>query len=371
MGRVFLRGKTYWIEYYHNGKQIRETSRSKTKAIAQRFLKSREGGVAEGRTPGVYFDKILFEELAQDFLTDYRINNRKSLERAECSVKHLKKHFDGMRASGVDSARISQYINARLDSGAANATINRELAALKRMFTLAVRCTPPKIDRAPHIALLRENNARKGFFEHSEFTALRDALPEYLKGVATFAYRSGWRVSEIRSLAWEQVDLVQGIVTLNPGETKNNEARTMYLDDELKDIFFQQWHAQERRGKLLAYVFTDRTGTGRLKRFKKDWEQACSKAKIGERLFHDFRRTACRNMVRAGIPERVAMQISGHKTRSIFDRYNIVNDDDLKTASLRQASFLDGLSCPTSTKTRTKSHKLLYFPQKKDSRKNA
>jgi len=170
---------------------------------------------------------------------------------------------------------------------------------------------------------------------------LREALPGYLRGLVTFAYRSGWRVSEIKGLTWRQVDLAQGIVTLNPGETKNNEARTIYLDDQLREVFESQREAQKKRGRVLPFVFTNEAGTGHLKEFRKTWATACKRAKIGNKLFHDFRRTACRNMVRAGIPERVAMQISGHKTRSIFDRYNIVNDSDLRAAAEKQAAYLD------------------------------
>jgi integrase len=330
------------------------------------LLKKREGEISQGKLPGIYFDKVRFDELAEDFLVDYRINQKKSLKRAENSVGHLKKTFEGMRIVDITTPRIRGYIEDRmkwtcnecekkidtqnkcpscgsedLKSGAANATINRELSALKRMLKLGAQQTPPKVDKVAHIPMLEENNIRKGFFEHAEFLALRTALPFHLKGFITFGYKVGWRVSEIAGLPWKQVDLNQGIVRLEVGETKNDDARTVYLDDELKEIFNQQSELRKVNRKLLPYVFLNKDGGDRVKRFDKIWKSACKDAGIGVRLFHDFRRTAVRNMVRAGIPERVAMMISGHKTRSVFDRYNIVNDQDLKLAAIKQQAYLD------------------------------
>lgn len=332
-------------------------------------MEQREGAIAEGKVPGVYFDKVTFDELAEDFLTDYRVNSKKSLVRAKRSIEHLKKHFSGLRGKQIDTPKIKQYIERRLREEAAHASINRELSALKRAFNLGARCTPAKVDRVPYIPMLRENNVRKGFLEHGEFLALRDALPDYLKGFVTFAYKSGWRLSEITGLEWKQIDLSQGIVTLNPGETKNDAARTIYLDSELKEIFKRLWEDRKQSGKLLPWVFLNKAGTGQIRDFRSSWNTAFTKAEIDHKLFHDLRRTAVRNMVRAGIPERVAMMISGHKTRSVFDRYNIVSKDDLKAAAEKQSAYLEEKA--TSTGTGTVSGTIANFPPKKDSRDDA
>jgi len=89
MGMIYKRGKTWWIKYYRNGKYYRESSGSEKKMVAKNFLDQREGEIAQGKIPGIHFDKVRLDELAEDLLTDYRINRRKSLERAEISTKHL------------------------------------------------------------------------------------------------------------------------------------------------------------------------------------------------------------------------------------------------------------------------------------------
>jgi integrase len=247
-----------------------------------------------------------------------------------------------------------------MNEEAAAATINRELSALKRMFNLAAKQTPPQVDRVPYIPMLKENNARKGFFEHDEFLKLRNALSSHLRGFVTFGYKVGWRVSEISGLTWNRVDRNRGNVRLEVGETKNDEARTVYLDDVLKRVFDHQWQTRKTVKKILPYVFLNDKSTDRIKRFDKTWKNACIKSGLGIRLFHDFRRTAVRNMIRSGVPERVAMMIAGHKTRSVFDRYNIVSDHDLKLAAKQQEAYLEaqhghnlGTICPFSGKNGT------------------
>jgi integrase len=340
MGTIYKRGKTYWIKYYHDGKPIYESSRSKLKMVARELLKQREGDISQGKIPGVYYDKVSFDELAEDFLRDYRINKKKSHARAKISVNQLKKKFEGYRAPQITTPKIKAYIEQRVKDGAAGGTVNRELSALKRILNLGAKQTPPKIDRVPHIPMLKENNIRKGFFEHGDFLALREKIPQHLKPFISFAYKTGWRHSEITGLTWSHVDLDNGIVRLETGETKTDDARTIYLDDELKEIFQTQWENRKKDKKLIPYVFPNADGTDKTKRFDKAWKTACKDAGIGKRYFHDFRRTAVRNMVRAGIPEGVAMKVSGHKTRSVFERYNIVSDTDLKLAAQKQESFL-------------------------------
>jgi integrase len=299
MGSLYKRGNTWWIKYYRNGKPFRESTGTDKKMVAKKVLERREGDIAQGKVPGIQFDKVTFDELAEEFLTEYKINARKSLDRAEKSIDHLKGYFTGYKVSGINTPAINAYIKSRLEEEAANGTINRELSALKRMLNLGAKQTPPVVDRVPHIPMLKESNIRKGFFEHGEFLALRNALPLFLKGFVTFGYKTGWRISEISSITWAQVDRSQGIVRLEVGETKNDEGRTVYLDDELKEIFHHQWDLRKERAVLIPSVFPNHLGTGPIKDIRRSWFKALEKAGLKRRLFHDFRRTAVRNMVRS------------------------------------------------------------------------
>jgi integrase len=345
MGSIFRRrhfkkgkvtqGLVWWVQFSRGGRKIRESSGSKKRAVAVQLLKKREGQISVGLPITQKTGTVKMNELFEDEVTDWKVNGRRSTRDLERRIKHhLLQFFYGKRAESISTADVRKFILMRQEEEASTGETNRELAALRRAFTLAVE--NGKLFTRPHIPMLKENNVRTGFFERDQFEAVRRNLPEPLQPVVTFAYISGWRIrSEVLTLRWPQVDFEAGRVVLLAGTTKNAEARTFPLTQELRNLLEQQKAKADAlkrdRGIICPWVF-HRNGV-RIKTFRRSWLTACKRAGVPGRIPHDFRRTAVRNLVRAGIPERVCMTMTGHKTRSVFERYNIVSEDDLSMAA--------------------------------------
>ena len=345
MGQLRKRGNVWWIRYYRNGRRHEESSGGTKKQAAIDLLKIREGDVAKGVPVSAKVGQLRFNEAAADLLHDYRANGRRSVKEVEGRVRlHLAPCFGRRRMSSITTPDIRAYVAQRQEAMASNASINRELAALKRMFSLAIEGS--KLLFCPKVPMLEERNVRTGFFEHDQFTAVRAALPDPLKPIVTFDYLTGWRIpSEVLPLQWRQIDRERGIVRLDPGTTKNDSGRIFPYGEllpEFCDVMERQWEVtkqiEQERGIVCPWVF-HRHGR-RITDFRGAWAKAVEQAGCPDRIPHDFRRTAVRNLVRAGVPENVAMMLTGHKTRSVFDRYDIVDENDLREAVERLAASL-------------------------------
>jgi integrase len=281
-------------------------------------------------------DRIYYQELAADLRQHYESTGERNLGEADTRLKPLGKFFAGYRVVNICPSITTKYIQWRQGQKISNSTINRELAVLTKMFKLGYE--RGKVLRLPVIHKLKEPPPRKGFFEQEQFEAVRRHLPKHLRVALTIAYTYGWRMqSEVLTLERRHIDLDTGTIRLDPGATKNDEGRIVYLIPELKG----QLEAQLRRvdelgwklGRIVPFLFPHFTGRfqgQRLRDFRKAWATACRRAGCFGFLRHDFRRTAVRNMVNKGVVERVAMKVTGHKTRSVFDRYHIVSPADLQ-----------------------------------------
>jgi integrase len=352
-----------------------ESTGSERKGDATRLLQQRVGARDNGLPVIPNVEKYTFDEAAQAMLDDFTNTGKKSRDEVERRIeKHLKPFFGGRRLVGIGADDIRRYVTQRKTAeivlkalpatfyrkGAlagqlrapareeqrrpvSAAEINRELQTLKRIFNIALR--DGKLARRPYFEMLKEDNVRTGFFEPEQYNAVLRRLPSEIRPVITFAYITGWRItSEVLPLEWRQVDFDGREVRLNAGTTKNGDGRVFYFTADLERLLRAQKAEHERlkkAGHIMPNVFfrevaEERGGEKKPKTivaFAKAWHAACVAAGCPGRIPHDLRRTAVRNLVRAGISERVAMRLTGHKTPSVFARYNIVSDGDLREAA--------------------------------------
>jgi integrase len=220
-----------------------------------------------------------------------------------------------------------------LKEGAAAATVNRELAALRAAYRLGVR--HEIIPAIPYIAFLPERNVRQGFATAEQIEKICRRLPPDEADAVRFMFITGWRSkSEVLCLTWPQVDFAGGFVRLNPGTTKNLEGRAFPLIPELRDVVQRRLDVTRRceraQRRIIPVVFHRR---GRpIRAMRRSWASACKKAGVPGPILHDLRRSAVRNLEHAGISRSVAMKLIGHKTESVYRRYAIVAESDLVEA---------------------------------------
>jgi integrase len=355
-GTIYRRGRIWWIKWSKDGKRRRESSKSDRDDVAIKLLRKRlDEAARDRRRDPVAENRVTMAELFEGLVADYATNERRSGRTLGFRLIPLREAFGQDKALAVTPARIARYAKARLAAGKARATVNRELAALRRAFAIALE--QERLSVVPRVKLFAEHNARQGFVERADFEALVSHLPQYLQDYARFAYGSGWRKGEVATLEWSAVDKDATRVTLRREHSKNGEPRVLPLVGELGEIIARQRQNRPyttRTGEpaLCLYVF-HRHGEP-IGEFRKAWASACIAAGFARPkldaagrpvvdrrgrpviksalIFHDLRRSAVRNLVAAGVDQAVAMRVTGHQTISVFQRYRIVSEDDVRMA---------------------------------------
>lgn len=325
-GSIYSRPRSpfLWIKYYKRGKPIRESTRTGDLGKASRLLHQRLAEVVPDPA-----ESPRIEHLVDDLFRDYRINQRRSLDDVKTRWRlHLKPFLGSVPAAQLDSRLLAHYIDRRREQHASNATINRELACLKRMYRLAYLSTPPRVASVPHFPHLKETNVRQGFVTPEQYEKLVAHCPRlWLRAMLETAYNYGWRVSELLNLRVGQVDLVSRTIRLEPGTTKNQEGREVTIESgRLLELLGQCVEGKRPED----HVFT--RGDRPIRDFRKRWKNLCTAAGVPDLLFHDLRRTAARNLRAAGVPEEIIMRIAGWKSSSVFKRYAIVDQADVRAA---------------------------------------
>ena len=343
-GRVYQRGEVWWVAYYHDGRECRESSQSRSRKEAVRLLRQRIGEVAMGiplqgrpaqRRSETRRVKMLdlFDLLEHHFQLSGCTSRMNGL-----ALKRLRRRFAGYTVRTCTSLAVNHYMADMVKQGRKPSTINREIAVLRSAFRLGYR--HDMVARVPAIKLLPDHAVRNEFFSGEEIDALIPCLREDLRDVVLFGYLTGWRKGEITGLLWANVNRSEAVIRLEPDQNKNRTVRVLALQGELAALIERRWRAR-RAGRTLAEHVFHRAGQ-QLRNFRTPWLKACHQAGLGDRMFHSLRRSAARNMSLQGVPEKVIMSIMGHKTRVMFDRYNIVTEADQRVYLERLHGFRHG-----------------------------
>ena len=321
-GLFKLKGcRFFYVQIYdRDGRPRRMSTRTEVRSEALSILRN----LLVERDKGNPFlgdtRRVKYEDLRAALISNYIERGNKSLEVLKdgsetiWGLADVDEYFKEFPVTKITTDSTREFAQKLLKAGKANGTVNRSLALLRRMLTIAYE--DGKIQHKPKIRMLKPGPARKGFLAREKFDELLWHIPAPTKPLIVFLYYCGVRVGEALQITWEQVDLDRAVIRLEEDQTKNSDPRTVPLPDVLLEMLDRQ---EEKSGTVFD-------GTN----LRKVWQTACAAAKLGTLtevegkadprysglLLHDLRRSAIRNLVRAGVKERVAMSISGHKTHS-------------------------------------------------------
>jgi len=353
-GLIKVKGcRYYYAVIYRDGQQIRISTKTSDKKKAEDFLAEELRKVRTGEQLAKDLNQLHYSDLRAGLLYDYRRKGNKSLQVLDDGSETIssgalkalddffgyqaetgdKKEDPGVTVAQITTRKIKDFIAKRSADGAANDTINGSLALLRRMLRIA-RDDDEILTRIPKVNLLKHGDPREGFVTVERFTKILEHLPDNLHPLLIMLYTTGIRLGEAKQILWEQVDLNEREIRLPGTQTKNKSGRVLPIGRALFPLL-QQVAPADRVGEVF-----DATN------LRKAWHKACVAAGEGTLtkvegkadpvynglIIHDLRRSAIRNLIRGGNAEGIVMAISGHKTRAVFDRYNIVDADDVKTA---------------------------------------
>ena len=337
-GSIARRGGRWWITYWHRGKRFREAAGAR-REDALALLKLRQGeGERTGRVIGAAAERLTLRDLIETLEADYSIRGRKS----KPPLTRLREHFgEDFPVLDFRYDVVTKYMAQRRAKGAAINTTNNEVAVLGKGLTLLHKAG--RLPQRPPLPWIEPNNARQGFVEQAALDRLLRHLEQPLRAFTELAFYTGWRRSELTGLEWRRVSFERGEMWLDT--SKNGEGRTFPLSahPRVEAVLREQRERVERiqreRGFLIANVFVHDSGIAMRGWFYDAWRTACDAAGLEGLLVHDLRRSAVRNLTRAGVAESVAMKLTGHKTRDVFDRYDIKSNEDMRAAVAKLAEY--------------------------------
>ena len=260
-------------------------------------------------------ERATINDLCELVLADYRLRKLRDADTVKLRIEaHIKPALGSLLACRFTPHQVRQYVQMRRTESASDATINREMAVVRRGFSLALREDPPLVRRVPYIPKLQEDNVRQGFIEQGQYLSLRNAVPDHLKTLLVVGYHCGNRLGELRKLCWNQVDLEARQIRIQGTQAKAKRPRTLPIYGDMAE--WLQWQAKQRVTECdLVFHWNGKPLGSHLK----GWDKACAAAGLAGLHFHDLRRSAVRNTERAGIPRHIAMQTAVIERRAFTD----------------------------------------------------
>lgn len=340
-GRVYKRGTVWWISYCSDGDERRESSKSRAYGDAVELLKTRLGQEVSGTLPTVEGQRLTVADVVGLLEQEYKRLGRRSMASLSSHRVALEAALGDVPVTELSYRRLLATGEAWMADGAKAATVNRRLAALRRGLRIAAKLD--LVVKHVEVPQYPENEPRQGFLEPAEFSQLVPHLPDDgLRAFVRWLYASGMRVGEARQLEWKDV---QGdVLRVRGSTTKNGRSRQLPLAGQLGAIIAGQRQCR----KLDCPTIFHRDGAP-IGEFRAAWRKATKAAGLTGLLIHDLRRSSARNLVRAGVSERVAMEVTGHRTRSVFDRYVISSNNDVRAALAALGAYTEEAAAKGAT----------------------
>lgn len=318
-----------------DGQRVRHRERRiPTKALAEAL----ERKVATEAFEGRYFDKRkVTAYTVRDLWPAWEAVIRQENDSWKSDVgraAHLIRHLGDRVAAQLTPDDVVRYRAERMKEVTCRgrsprpATMNREQALLRALLNHAVRCGRLEKNPISETAMLKEENIRTVVFDEESFSVLLDSADPHFRAILLTAFDTGMRLKEVLKLQRPWLDLRARRLAIPAEYTKGEKARSIYLTSRTVAAL-QSLPVVDGT----PYLFVNPATGTRWKNTSRMWRRAKERAGRSEAWFHDLRRSFVTNARRRGIPEKVVMEISSHKTRSVFDRYNIVEERDVAEAA--------------------------------------
>lgn len=340
-GGLYRRGGIWYARLWENGRRHRESLDTTDPELAAKRL----AALRKKRDKGTYQDptarRITIDELLDDVLLHLEVKGAAGVKKSKSTLKAVRDELGHLAARELDTTAIERAQARWLKQPRKPATVNRRLELLRQAYRLAARRTPPKVLAIPHIPLLKVSNARQGFLSPAQIDQLLAAVadPDLRDFIEWFAW-TAMRPGEIRQLTWPMVDLHARTLNLDPRAAKIRKGRVLALEGPLWDVIARRLQARRLDTPLVFHRTSKGVPGSPVLDYRRAFAAAVKAARLPASLLpYDLRRSALRNMVRAKVDVTVAMKISGHRTRATFDRYNIVDEEDVREAILRTAAW--------------------------------